>query len=81
MLMPDWLVFILLTLLIVAALGVVFIRSLLYAVIIFGGFSLIMALLWQHFNAPDIAITEAAVGVGTTILMVAVVTRVRGERM
>lgn len=78
--MPDWLVFILLTFLVVAALGVVFVRSLLYAVIIFGGFSLIMALLWQHFNAPDIAITEAAVGVGTTILMVAVVTRVREAR-
>ena len=30
--MPDWLVFLLLTLLIVAALGVIFIRSLLYAV-------------------------------------------------
>jgi uncharacterized MnhB-related membrane protein len=74
---PDWLVFMLLTFLIVAALGVVFIRSLLYAVIIFGGFSLIMALLWQNFNAPDIAITEAAVGVGTTVLMVAVVSRVR----
>lgn len=75
--MPDWLVFLLLTLLIVDALGVIFIRSLLYAVIIFGGFSLIMALLWQHFNAPDIAIMEAAVGVGTTVLMVAVVTRIR----
>lgn len=75
--MSEWLVFLLLTFLIVAALGVVFIPSLLYAVIIFGGFSLVMALLWQHFNAPDIAIMEAAVGVGTTVLMVAVVTRIR----
>ncbi|MCR3923243.1 MAG: DUF4040 domain-containing protein [Firmicutes bacterium] len=74
--MPDWLVFILLTFLMVAALSVIFSRSLLYSVIIFGGFSLVMALLWQHFNAPDIAITEAAVGVGSTVLMVAVVTRV-----
>lgn len=75
--MPDWMVFMLLTFLVVAALATVFLRSLLYAVIVFGGFSLIMSLLWQHFNAPDIAITEAAVGVGTTVLMVAVVTRVR----
>lgn len=75
--MPDWMVFILLTFLIVAALATVFLRSLLYAVIVLGGYSLIMSLLWQHFNAPDIAITEAAVGVGTTVLMVAVVTRVR----
>ena len=75
--MPDWLVFILLTFLVVAALSVVFIKSLLYAVIIFGCFSLVMALLWENFNAPDIAITEAAVGVGTTVLMVAVVNRVR----
>jgi uncharacterized MnhB-related membrane protein len=77
---PDSLVFLLLSFLIVAALATVFIRSLLYAVIIFGGFSLVMSLLWQHFNAPDIAITEAAVGVGTTVLMVAVVTRVRGAQ-
>lgn len=75
--MPDWMVFMLLTFLVVAALATVFLPSLLYAVIVFGGFSLIMSLLWQHFNAPDIAITEAAVGVGTTVLMVAVVTRVR----
>ena len=74
--MPDWLVIVLLTFLVVAALSVVFIRSLLYAVIIFGAFSLVMCILWQHFNAPDIAITEAAVGVGTTVLMVAVVTRI-----
>ncbi|HHX73884.1 MAG TPA: DUF4040 domain-containing protein [Firmicutes bacterium] len=75
--MPDWLVFILLTFLIAAALSVVFTRSLLYAVIIFGAFSLVMALLWENFNAPDIAITEAAVGVGSTVLMVAVVMRTR----
>lgn len=75
--MPDWLVFVLLTFLIVAALSVVFIRSLLYSVIIFGGFSLVMALLWENFKAPDIAITEAAVGVGTTVLMVAVINRIK----
>lgn len=77
--MPDWLVLGLLTFLIVAALGVIFVRSLLYAVIIFGAYSVVMSLLWQHFNAPDIAITEAAVGIGTTVLMVAVITRIRGE--
>ena len=78
--MPDWLVFGLLTFLVVAAFGVIFVRSLLYAVIIFGTYSLVMSLLWQHFNAPDIAVTEAAVAVGSTVLMVAVVSRVRRER-
>ncbi len=78
--MPDILVFVLLTFLVVAAIAIVVMRSLLYAVIVFGAYSLTMSLVWQQFNAPDIAITEAAVGIGTTILMVAVVTRVRRER-
>lgn len=78
--MPDWLVFILLTFLVVGAISVIVIRSLLYAVIAFGVFSLVMAILWQNFNAPDIAITEAAVGVGSTLMMIAVITRIRGEK-
>ncbi len=78
--MPDWLVFSLLTFLIAAALGVIFVRSLLYAVIIFGAYSMVLSILWLHFNAPDIAITEAAVAVGSTVLMVAVISRIRGAQ-
>lgn len=78
--MPDWLVFVLLTFLIVAAISLIVIRSLLYAVLAFGVFSLAMAIIWQNFNAPDIAITEAAVGVGSTLMMIAVITRIRGDK-
>ncbi|MDO9536083.1 MAG: DUF4040 domain-containing protein [Bacillota bacterium] len=68
--------FILLILLVIAALSVFIFEDLLYVVIIFGGYSTIMSLIWQQLNSPDIAITEAAVGVGTTILMITVVTKV-----
>ncbi|MEW6308475.1 MAG: hydrogenase subunit MbhD domain-containing protein [Bacillota bacterium] len=62
-------------LLVVCAIGAILVRDLLYAVIIFGAFSLVMSLVWLGLNAPDIAITEAAAGVGSTALMVAVITR------
>lgn len=35
-----------------------------------------MSLVWQQFNSPDLAITEAAVGIGTTVLLITVVTKV-----
>jgi uncharacterized MnhB-related membrane protein len=42
-------------------------------------YSLLMAILWQQLNAPDLAITEAAVGAGiTTILFVLTVRKVSG---
>ena len=40
-----------------------------------------MAILWQQLNAPDLAITEAAVGAGiTTILFIITLNRVRGVK-
>ena len=39
-----------------------------------------MAVLWQQLNAPDLAITEAAVGAGvTTLLFVLAIRKVKGE--
>lgn len=73
---PEYVIFLLLILMVIAALSVFIFEDLLYVVIIFGGYSTIMSLVWQQFNSPDIAITEAAVGVGTTILMITVVTKV-----
>ncbi len=64
-----------LTLLLISAVAVNFARDLLWAVIIFGAYSLIMTLVWQQLNAPDLAITEAAAGVGMAAIMVAVITR------
>ncbi len=53
-------------------------KDLLAAVVIFSVYSLIMALMWQRLQAPDLAITEAAVGAGvTTVLFVVAIFRTR----
>jgi energy-converting hydrogenase B subunit D len=56
-------------------------KSLLGAIIVFMVYSLTMTILWQQLNAPDLAITEAAVGAGiTTILFVLTLKRIKGVR-
>lgn len=44
-------------------------KNIVASVIIFMVYSLMMAILWQQMNAPDLAITEAAVGAGITSLL------------
>ncbi|WIF95859.1 hydrogenase subunit MbhD domain-containing protein [Caminicella sporogenes] len=57
------------------------IKNLLGAIIVFMAYSLIMAILWQQLNSPDLAITEAAVGAGiTTLLFILTLRRIRGGR-
>jgi energy-converting hydrogenase B subunit D len=69
---------ILIIFLIVCAIAVEHIKDLLGAVIIFASYSLIMAVLWLLMMAPDIALTEAAIGAGaTTLLFLAVISRTR----
>lgn len=69
---------ILIIFLIVCALAVERTRDLLSAIIIFASYSLVMAILWLMLMAPDIALTEAAIGAGvTTILLIATVSRIR----
>ena len=64
--------------LVACALLAVFSRDLLAAVIIFSVYSLIMALMWQRLQAPDLALTEAAVGAGiTTVLFVVTIFKTR----
>lgn len=76
--MLDLLNLVLLLLLLTSALSAVFIRDLLGAVIAFSAYSLIMAIIWQRLQAPDLAITEAAVGAGiTTVLFVVTVFKTR----
>ncbi|MFO8059104.1 MAG: hydrogenase subunit MbhD domain-containing protein [Bacillota bacterium] len=72
----------LLTFLVVCAVAVSQIKDLLSAVIVFAAYSLIMAVIWQQLSAPDIAMTEAAMGAGVTtlLLMVAVSKTRRQER-
>lgn len=60
---------ILLAFLIICAISVSVTRNLLASIIIFMGFSLIMSVLWLTLEAPDLAITEAAVGAGVTSLL------------
>ncbi len=57
---------ILLVLLIIGAIAVSLTRNLLSSVVIYMSYSLIVSVLWLLLRAPDLAITEAAVGAGVT---------------
>ena len=50
--------------LIASAIGVSVTGNLFVAVIVFMGYSSIMAIIWLFLESPDLAITEAAVGAG-----------------
>ncbi len=70
---------IMLIFLIFSSIAVSAMKSKLGSIIIFAVYSLIMAILWQQLEAPDLAITEAAVGAGiTTVLLILTLTRIRG---
>lgn len=71
----DYWIMALLFVLVVASLAIYFIKDLLHAVIIYGAYTLIMALIWIQMNTPDLAITEAAAGIAMTILMMVVIFR------
>ena len=61
--------YILLIFLIVCAVSVSFSKNLLNSIIIYMSYSLIMSIIWSLLEAPDLAITEAAVGAGVTSLL------------
>lgn len=66
----DWtLNILLLGLLLTTAVSVIVIRDLLAAAVVFGAYSLVMAILWTQLRAPDLALTEAAVGAGVTTVL------------
>ncbi len=44
-------------------------RNLLISLIIFMAYSVIMAVIWALLQAPDLAVTEAAVGAGISSLL------------
>lgn len=60
---------IMLLFLIISSIAISFIKDLLGVIIVFMVYSLIMAILWEQLNAPDLAITEAAVGAGVTTIL------------
>ena len=59
----------LLILLVICAVAVSAQRKLLAAVIIFMSYSMIMSIVWLLLRAPDLAVTEAAVGAGITSVL------------
>ncbi|MCK9479832.1 MAG: DUF4040 domain-containing protein [Firmicutes bacterium] len=71
----DYGTMVLLLILVAASLAMYFIKDLLHAVVVFGAYSLTMALLWLQMNTPDLAITEAASGICMTVLMMIVILR------
>ncbi len=72
----DYGTMVMLLILVVASLAMYFIKDLLHAVIVYGAYTLIMALVWLQMNTPpDIAITEAAAGIAMTVLMMVVISR------
>jgi energy-converting hydrogenase B subunit D len=76
--MLEWFNVILVIFLIVCAIAVERTNDLLAAVVIFASYSLVMSVLWLLLSAPDIALTEAAIGAGvTTILFLVVISRTK----
>jgi uncharacterized MnhB-related membrane protein len=65
-----------LTFVLITAIGAITIRDLLSAAILFGAYSFLLCLLWALMGAVDVSFTEASVGAGvSTVLFVAAVFR------
>lgn len=70
----------LLFLLVVTAIAAISVRSLLAATMFLAIYSLLMALVWVHLQAVDVAFTEAAVGAGiSTVLLVGTLIFVKSD--
>lgn len=72
-----WLIdLIVLTFVIICAVGAITVKDLLGTAILFGAYSFMMCLLWAVMGAVDVAFTEASVGAGvSTVFFVAAVFR------
>lgn len=67
--MTDLFNIIVLVFLLICAIATCFSRKLLVSVVIFMAYSMLMSLVWMLLEAPDLAITEAAVGAGVTTVL------------
>ena len=73
-----WIEILLLFFLVLAAITACTMKHLLGSVIVFTSYGLVMSLVWVLLQAPDLAITEAAVGAGISgILFFVVLKRIR----
>jgi len=77
---PFILVIVLLVLMIAAAIYAVVQKDLLYAVIATGIISLVLSILFYLLQAPDVALTEATIGVALTTIIFVITIR-NTERM
>ena len=72
----------LLALLLTCAIGIAWLRDLAAVAILFSAYSFLLCMVWAHRGAPDVAMTEAAVGAGiTSVLFLLVIAQVgRGRK-
>lgn len=76
-----WLEIALILLVLTSAVITVVLRDALAAIIVFGGYSLGLAMLWVVFRTPDVGLTEAVVGAGVmTPLLLLAITKLGDER-
>lgn len=59
----------LLGLLVICGISTCLTKNLLASIVIFMAYSLIMSILWALLKAPDLAVTEAAVGAGISSVL------------
>ena len=72
---------ILLSFLVVCAVSVALSKNLLTSIVIFMAYSVIMSIVWVLLQAPDLAITEAAVGAGvSSVLLFLTLKKIRDIR-
>ena len=71
----------LLGLLLVSGIAACLFRNLLVSLIIYMAYSVIMSIIWAMLEAPDLAVTEAAVGAGiSSVLMFVTLKKLRDIR-
>lgn len=71
----------LLGLLVVCGIATCISRNLLVSLVIFMAYSIIMSIVWVLLEAPDLAITEAAVGAGvSSVLLFLTLKKIRDIR-
>lgn len=77
----DLIELILLGLLVVCGIATCINRNLLVSLVIFMAYSIIMSIVWVLLEAPDLAITEAAVGAGvSSVLLLLTLKKIRDIR-
>ncbi len=71
----------LLGLLVICGISTCITKNLLSSLVIFMAYSVIMSILWALLRAPDLAVTEAAVGAGiSSVLMFITLRKLRNIR-